>query len=507
MPGNLPLFLRYCLAALPILMLLGLMVGPRWSAQKAGPAAWLGSVATAVLAFGLTPEVWWVSQARGLLLSLYVLAIIWPALLLYNLNNRAGGIRAIALGLEQAIRDRGLLLLVLAWAFSAVLEGLAGFGLPIAVVSPMLVALGVEPVMSVAAVAVGHAWAVSFGDMGVIMQTLSGVTQIDIAALAPASALMLGAACLVCGLAAARVLNQGRLWPQVLGLGLVMATAQYGLAVGGLTPLAALGAGLAGLLGGILLSRAKTAQENRIFSPALNGALASYGGLIVIMTAIAWPGPLRGLLYPLLWQAHFPAVTTLAGFATPAGTGQAFRPLIHPGSAILLITLASYAAFRRACLCVPGDLSAAARATWRSGYPVSVGIIAAVGLSSLMEHAGMTQLLAQGLAALMGASFPLVSPLVGILGAFCTGSNNNSNVLFGPLQKSIAALLAIDPRLLLAAQTTGGALGSMIAPAKITVGCSTVGLVGREGDVLRRTLFYGLGIGLLLGGLALLFTQ
>jgi lactate permease len=95
-----------------------------------------------------------------------------------------------------------------------------------------------------------------------------------------------------------------------------------------------------------------------------------------------------------------------------------------------------------------------------------------------------------------------VSPLVGILGAFATGSNNNSNVLFAPLQKSAALLLAIDPRLLISAQTAGGALGSMLAPAKIIVGCSTVGLNGREGEVLRKTLAYGLVIGLCLGGLA-----
>jgi lactate permease len=111
------------------------------------------------------------------------------------------------------------------------------------------------------------------------------------------------------------------------------------------------------------------------------------------------------------------------------------------------------------------------------------------------------------MASLMGAAFPLVSPLVGILGAFATGSNNNSNVLFAPLQKSAAALLGIDPRLLLATQTAGGALGSMLAPAKITVGCSTVGLKGREGDVLRRTLLPGLLIGLLLGAIALLFSS
>ncbi len=503
--------MSYFLAILPILILLALMLGPRWGAHKAGPAAWLAGVIVAWLAFGLTPDVLWVSQARGLLLALYVLAVLWPALLLYNIVDRAGGIRAIAAGLERSVGDRGLLLLLLAWAFSALLEGLAGFGLPVAVVSPMLVSLGVEPVLAVAAVAVGHAWSVTFGDMGVIFQTLAGVVKMDPAALAPACALVLGAACLLCGLATARILGQGhrfsRQLPYVLGLGLLMAGVQYGLAVNGLTPLAAFGAGLAGVAGGMLVGRRRVSSEEAVFSPAFTGALASYGGLALLLTAIAWPGPLRELLFPVLWQAHFPEVNTLGGFSTPAGPGQAFRPLVHPGTAILLAALLSYAIYRRACLCAPGDLPAAARATWRSAAPASLGIIATVGLSTLMEHSGMTQLLAEGLATSLRASFPLVSPLVGMLGAFATGSNNNSNVLFAPLQKSIAGLLAIDPRLLLATQTAGGALGSMIAPAKIVVGCSTVGLKGREGDVLRRTLLYGLGIGLLLGGLALLFAR
>ncbi len=106
----------------------------------------------------------------------------------------------------------------------------------------------------------------------------------------------------------------------------------------------------------------------------------------------------------------------------------------------------------------------------------------------------------------MGSAFPVVSPLVGILGAFATGSNNNSNVLFAPLQERVALLLSLLPSLLLAAQTTGGALGSMIAPAKIMVGCSTVGLKGRDGDVLRVTLPYGLAIGLGIGVLALVWS-
>jgi lactate permease len=497
----------YFLAALPVLVLLSLMVGMRWGGQKAGPAAWLVSLAVAALFFGLTPAVFLVSQVRGLFLAFTVLAVLWPALLLYNIVDRAGGIRAIATALDRSIASRGLLLVALAWAFSGLLEGLAGFGLPIAVISPMLVGLGVNPVSAVASVAVGHAWSVTFGDMGVIFQTLASVVDMEPAALVPASALALGASCLGCGLAAAKLLGQIRLWPAVIGLGLLMAITQYGLAAAGIAPLAGLGAGLIGVLGAMLFSRPSAPPEKRAVDPPLVAAAATYGGLTLLMSIIAWPGPIRDYLLAVVWRLDLPEAATRSGFIMPSGSGMVYRPFLHPGTSLLLMALISFWIYRRSRLCASTDLTASALATFRSAGPASVGITAAVCLSTLMEHTGMTQMLAGGLAALMGSAFPLVSPLVGMLGAFATGSNNNSNVLFAPLQKSIAVLLEIDPRLLLATQTAGGSLGSMIAPAKLIVGCSTVALQGREGEVLRQTLLYGLGIGLLLGGLALLFTQ
>ena len=128
--------------------------------------------------------------------------------------------------------------------------------------------------------------------------------------------------------------------------------------------------------------------------------------------------------------------------------------------------------------------------TWKTALPATVGIIFTIGLATLMEYCRMTLLLAEGLAALMQSAYPLTSAYVGVLGAFATGSNNNSNVLFVPLQKNVAVLLGFAPALLVAAQTAGGAIGAMVAPAKLIVGCSTVGLIGKEGDVLRKTLPY-----------------
>ncbi len=503
-------FALFFLASLPILILLGLMIFRHWGAHLAGSFSWLVAVGVAALFFGLTPQVWWVSQARGLLLSIYVLAVLWPALLLYHLVSRVGGISALAAGLQSAIRDRALLLVIVAWAFSGMLEGLAGFGLPVAVVSPMLVALGVEPVLAVIAVAVGHSWAVTFGDMGVVFQTLVGVTHLDAAQLMPLSGIMLGIVCFFCGIATVQILHSQHtrrsLAIQVVLISLIIALVQYGLAAFGLIPLSAFGAGLVGVITAMLISPTARPKFTHPSTP-LMAALGSYGGLAALMTVITLPTPLRTALSSLVWQANFPQVITQMGFLTTAGGGQVFRPWVHPGAATLCVTMISYFVYRRANLCNAEDGRAVLQATYRSAMPASLGIVFTVGLSTLMDHTGMTQLLARGLAEAIGSAFPLISPLIGILGAFATGSNNNSNVLFAPLQKNAALLLQIDPRLLLAAQTAGGALGSMIAPAKITVGCSTVGLKGQEGRIVRVTLFYCLAIGLSLGGLALLWAK
>ncbi len=123
-----------------------------------------------------------------------------------------------------------------------------------------------------------------------------------------------------------------------------------------------------------------------------------------------------------------------------------------------------------------------------------------VGMAVTMEHAGMTHLLADRLARAAGPAFPAVAPVIGALGAFMTGSNTNSNVVFAGLQQRVASLLGVSPLIILGVQTTGGAIGSLFAPAKVIVGCSSVGLGGQEGPVLRAAMRYGLAI---VAGLAL----
>jgi lactate permease len=137
--------------------------------------------------------------------------------------------------------------------------------------------------------------------------------------------------------------------------------------------------------------------------------------------------------------------------------------------------------------------------TVSSAVRSSIGIASMVGFAMMMDQTGMTYLLAIGLSRTLESVFPFLSPFIGLLGAFMTGSNTNSNVVFAGLQQQTAGLLGLPATVILAAQTTGGSLGSMLAPAKIIVGCSTAGLAGEEGQVLRRTIVYGVLITIVIG--------
>ncbi len=238
--------MNYLLASAPIILLLALLTIFKWSGKLAGTVSWLFSVVIASLFFGLSLDVFWVSQAKGIIFSIYVLLVLWSALLLYNYNNRIGGISALTQWLQTKIPDPTLLKILLAWAFTGILEGIAGFGLPIAVAAPMLAGLGVSPLIAVVASAIGNTWSVSLGNMGMVMQVLTGISGLEEMVLVPTIALMMGIACILTGLAVASVLGEIRKWKEVIIIGIFMAMVQYGLAAIGLIPLSAFGAAVSG---------------------------------------------------------------------------------------------------------------------------------------------------------------------------------------------------------------------------------------------------------------------
>jgi len=504
--------LNWTLALLPVLTVLVLMLALRWGGGRAGAASWFVALLSGVIFFGAEPHLIALSQGKGLLLSLDVLYIIWGALLLFHIADEAGAVAIIGRSLTALTADRTLQSLLVGWVFCSFLQGMGGFGVPIAVTAPLLVGLGFKPIQAVVMASVGHGWAVNYGSLATSYQSLLAVTNLPGELLAADAAILLGISCYVGGLLVAVVASgwKGLLrgLPAVAILGTVMAGTQYLLATNRLWTVGATGAALAGLAAGILVTRLPFYRNTpeQTFEPvpglknAPNGkprslvvSLSSYTILIVLAFSLFLIRPVAEFLTRIQITVQFPEMSTALGFITPAEAGRIIYPFGHPGAILLYSSLLAYLVYSRAGYYLPGAFQRILTKVSKGALNSSLGILAMVGMAVIMSHTGMTHLLALGISQSVGReAYPLVAPFIGGLGAFITGSNNNANVLFGMLQLRTAELLGLSVSLILGAQTSGGSLASVLSPAKVIVGCSTVGLSGQEGLVMRKLILIGL---------------
>lgn len=502
--------LDWLLAFSPVLAVLVLMLRFRWGGDQAGAVGWGIALAVGALRFGAGPRVLGYAQMKGLLLTFFVIYIIWGALLFYRVTDEAGAVKAIGDGLPRLTPDRGMQALLLGWVFSTFLQGVGGFGVPVAVTAPLLVGLGFPPLAAVVIPSIGHPWAVTFGSLGSSFFALMAATGRSGESLAPWSAALLGLACFGCG--------AGTLWAAggkqtlrsglgalfVIGVG--MAATQYLVVTNGLWSIGAMAAGLVGLVIGVAWARWRAkdsgaiqrhgdsprGEEDGDSAMSLGWALAPYAILIGIVVVAQFVPSVRDLLGSVVLRVEFPRLVTAQGWAIPAEAGRTIEVFGHPGALLVYASLVSYAMFAWRGAYAPGTLRRVGGGVVSRATRSSLGTAAMVGMAVTMEHAGMTHLLADGIARVAGPAFPLAAPFVGALGAFMTGSNTNSNVIFGDLQQSVAGLIEVSPLIVLAAQTAGGAIGSAFAPAKVIVGCSTVD--AGEGKALEAVMRYGLAI-------------
>jgi lactate permease len=502
-------FWSWLLAFSPIIVILILMLALKWGGSKAGAVAWGFSILIAILFFGADIKLILYSQGKALFLALDVLYIIWTALLLYHVAAEAGAVGAIGQTLPRLTADRVMQGLLLGWLFASFLQGMGGFGVPVAVAAPLLVGLGFTPVEAVLMACLGHGWAVNFGSLATSFQTLLAVTGLPGQTLAPWSGILLGLVAAPCGALVAFIAGgwKGllRSLPAVLILTAVMGGVQYLLVTNNLWTLGATGGAIAGLLVGFLLTRfplyrgknqetakslpQQSDQPKRSFLVSISGYLI----LVVLAFSINLIQPLNNFLSRVSFSLPFPALATSLGFSTPAENSRRITLFSHPGAILLYASLAAGLIYWRAGYFNPGAFRRITRNVTKSALNSSIGILFMVGMAVIMTHVGMTNLLALGLSESFGAvAYPLISPFLGALGAFITGSNNNSNVLFANLQMQTASLLKLSVPLILGAQTAGGSVGSVMAPAKVIVGCSTVGLGDNESVVMGKILIYGL---------------
>ena len=496
---------NWLLALMPVLAVLVLMVGLGWGGSKAGSAGFLTALALSLTVFGADLSLVAVALGKSLLLAADVLYIVWMALFFYSVTHESGSVALIGRSLPRLTADRAAQSLLISWVFVSLLQGVGGFGVPIAVVAPLLVGLGYSATQAVIMAALGHGWAVTFGSLGTSFVALTAVTGLPGEALAHDSSLILSLACFISGALVAYV-SAGwagvlRSLPMLLLVGAAMGFTQWWMATQGLWTLGSTSGALAGALVGVLFALSPLHRRSAREQPARDEeprrialALAAYLILLLMAFSAKLIAPLAALLDRLRIAIDFPAASTALGWHVDAEPGRVISVFGHAGAILFYAGFIAYLLYRRAGYFQSQTVW---RDIWRnvsrSAKKSSLSILALVAMASLMTHTGMTQIIARGISEAFSAQlYPLVAPFIGTLGAFMTGSNANSNVVFGALQQETANLLALSVPVILAGQTAGGSLGSVLAPAKIIVGCSTVGLGGQEAPVIKRMLLLGL---------------
>jgi lactate permease len=506
------LSLSFLVAVLPIatvLVLLGILKRPAWQAALAGLVVGL---LIAIGVWDMPSEIAFSSALNGAVFALWpVMWIVVNALLLYNVAVTSGRFDAFRAWLIKNLpNDRRVVLIAIGFCFGALLEGIAGFGAPVAITASLLIMCGFPALEALVFVLIFNTTPVAFGALGTPVTVLGAVTGLP----APALAAMIGRQLPIMAIFLpfyVMALYGGwrsirALWPVLLAAGASFALAQFAASNYLDYTLTDVLAALVSLVVTLVFLQVWRPASDPAFaiSPATANPAApardvpAWQGwmpwLIVTATVIVWTYKKIANIgqQAIHWPGLDKAVSITLYHDKPYAAVWNFQPL-GTGTAILL------AAFVTALLVglSPAEFFRCAVRTIRQIWQAVVTVMLIVALAYVMNYSGLAYTLGLAVAS-TGHAFILFSPFLGWIAVFLSGSDTSGNALFGNLQVVAARQLNLNPLLFAATNSSGGVLGKMISPQNIATGVSVTDLKGKEGAVLARTFIHSVVLTLVL---------
>lgn len=522
------------LSLLPIIAVAVFLVGLRWPASKAMPISYLVAVVLALLVWKVPGAQVAAASINGLVVAGTLLFIIFGAILLLNTLQESGGLMTIRQGFTDISPDRRIQVIIIAWLFGSFIEGASGFGTPAAVAVPLLVGLGFPAMAAVIAGMVIQSTPVSFGAVGTpmlvgvgtglsgnasladnIVETVSQIAgQVAILHMIAGTLIPLFVVALMTRFFGKnKSFTEGiKVWKFALFASFAM-TIPYVIVANVLGPeFPSMVGGLVGLA--IVVTAAKKGflmpskeeiwdfEEKSKWDPDWTGkieinAVAHKSGSMSMMRA--WtPYVLVGVFLVLTRLKTLPFMGWLQSWTVKfenifdSGITASFQPLYLPGTILILVSIITYF--------LHGMNVSSYKKAWADSGKTTVAASTAliftvpmvqVFINTSGGSAGYDQMpieLANGAAALAGEFWPFFATFIGGLGAFIAGSNTVSNMMFSLFQYDVGSQIGVDATWIVALQAVGGAAGNMICVHNVVAASAVVGLVGKEGSVIRKTL-------------------
>ncbi|WP_082696892.1 L-lactate permease [Kocuria rosea] len=529
------------LALLPLLLVGVLLAGFRWPAKFAMPVGYLAAVVVALTVWQMSFTGVLAATVEGLIVAITMLYIVFGALLLLSTLTVGGAMATIRAGFNNISADRRIQAIIIGWLFGSFIEGVSGFGTTAAVVAPLLLAMGFPAMAAVMVGLIVQSTPVSFGAVGTpILVGVAGGLGGD-----PAVAERVE----VLGVTMPEFVNSIGFYTAAMHgiVGILIPLILVTLLTGFFGPDRRFRDGLAVWPFAVYASLAMTVPYvlvARFLGPEFPSMFGGILGLVLVMFTSSkgflmpkdtfqfgprnsWPARWMGTIEPAEAtdvSTHMSTLRAWAPYALMAGllvatrviaplkewlTGLAIpfenilgteisttvQPFYLPGFVLILASVFAYLLHRMSSREITRTLriSAGQLAGTAAALLFAVPLVRVLIQSGpALNESGLSSMpvtLAEGAAAISGGSWPLIAPWIGALGAFIAGSNTVSNLTFSQFQFSTGAAIGLDrPELVVAAQAIGGAGGNPIAIHNIVAASATVGLLGREGDLLRKTI-------------------
>lgn len=509
-------------AAVPILLFLVLLTAVRLTGLKS-------ALATLVVTLGLGAGVFHMPFGKAVWAAVYgVLNGLWPigwivlmAVWLYRIAVRAGRFDVIRASISNICADQRIQVLIIAYCFGAFIEGAAGFGIPIAICSALLVSLGFKPLRAAMLSLVANAAAGSYGAIGIPVIVGAQRSGVDAHQLNVTMVLVTGivtfAVPFILMLSMGGLRSLRETLPATLVAGGTMAVLQALVLIVLGPELADIIPSLAALLAVALLCRrwqpknthrepdAPVLAEGDTASLGLRAVATAWSPFIILSAFIlVWSIPAvehlmapGGALGATTLNIHMPQITgtvirhaPIAAKDAPMAATWTVSLLGAAGTAILLAALVTVLVTPTITWRAAGEeLGGAVKQLYK---PVTM-ICMVMAVANVMAFAGMSSALGLGLAA-VGSVFPLISPIIGWVGVFVTGSVVNNNTLFANLQAVTGSQIGISPTLMVASNTAGGLMAKVVSPQSIAIAAAAVGSAGKEGRITNMAIKYSLGL-------------
>lgn len=531
---NIPVNLfMWGMACLPIIVLLILMIRFQWGATEAAPVGLFITVVTGLVFYRADIRLIVSEGAKGIWNALVILLIVWTAVLMYQVGTEARAFSVIRDGMRKLLPNELLLVLTMGWIFESFLQGITGFGVPVAVGAPLLIGIGVNPAWAVIIPLLGQSWGNTFGTLGAAWDALamtSGLASGNKEYLITAfwTAFFIWIWNLIVGIAICwfygkwRAVRKG-FFP-VLILSLIQGGGELFLTKVN-TTIACFVPATVSLIVILLLGRFKAygtiwsvkdspimtremkkcQTERKPEGMTLVHAFVPYILLTAVTLIVLVVRPVNLFLGQFEIGLAFPETATGYGYVNEAVKSfSPLKPFTHASMFLLFSSLIGLFYYRKRGWIRKGGTKEVFIRSVSMTMPSGIAVIGLVIMSKVMAGTGQTTVLADGIANVLGKVYVVFSPFVGMLGSFMTGSNMSSNILFGGFQMTTANLLSIDPSVVLGAQSSGGSIGSAVSPSNIILGTTTAAILGSEGMILKKILMFTVPAVIMIGIIAFL---